>query len=101
MVPVGAEGMATSRPSTSRALKPPPSQLFDILPIHGVLEPGQKEQVEFSYYAYPGVKAAAVAACSVVDGPVYQVGVLKTCRCTMLWGQHPTSGVSLLLIMLH
>lgn len=67
----GAEGV--SRPSTTRAPKPAPSQLFDILPIHGILEPGQTEQVEFSFYAFPGVKATAQAACSVVDGPVYQV----------------------------
>jgi hypothetical protein len=75
----GAEGLGTSRTSTTKAAKPSPSQLFDILPIHGVLEPGQKEQMEFSFYAFPGVKATAQAACSVVDGPVYQVW------CGLLW----------------
>lgn len=69
----GSEGVGMSRLSTTKAPRPAPGQLFDILPIHGTLEPGQKEQVEFSFFAFPGVKATAQAVCSVVDGPVYQV----------------------------
>ncbi len=48
-------------------------QFFDILPLHGKLLPGQRDVVEFSFYAAPGAKASAIAACAVVDGPTYQV----------------------------
>lgn len=88
----GSEAVATQAKSTSRSTKLPPSQLFDILPIHGVIQPGQKEQVEFSFYAFPWVKANAVATCSVVNGPAYQVGHCSaaesaTARCYVLSGQ--------------
>jgi hypothetical protein len=69
----GDEVQGAPRPVSSKVAQPALSQLFDILPIQGVLPPGQTEQVEFSFYAYPGVKANAVAACQVVDGPIYQV----------------------------
>eukprot|EP00775_Hariotina_reticulata_P008964 gene8964-9139_t len=69
----GDEVQGAPRPVSSKAVQPALSQLFDILPIRGVLPPGHTEQVEFSFYAYPGVKANAVAACQVVDGPMYQV----------------------------
>lgn len=59
--------------AASKAAKPPPSQLFDILPIEGTLETGQTEQVDFSFYAYPGVKASATAVCAVANGPSYEV----------------------------
>jgi hydrocephalus-inducing protein len=55
-------------------MKPTTSQLFDILPIEGTVGAGQTEQVDFSFYAFPGVKAAATAACAVKNGPTYEVG---------------------------
>jgi hydrocephalus-inducing protein len=51
-----------------------PGALFDLLPIRGRLAPGESESVEVSFYGLPGVKATALAACRVVDGPEYQVG---------------------------
>lgn len=65
--------------STIKAHKPPTSQLFDILPIEGVLGAGQTEQVDFSFFAYPGVKATATAVCAVTNGPVYEVGTRENC----------------------
>lgn len=71
---VGLSNLATAAHSSiAKDPKPVASQLFDILPIQGLLQPGQMEQVEFTFYAYPGVKTTALAECSVVDGPVYQV----------------------------
>lgn len=64
-----ADSPGTSRPSAA----PQPRQLFDILPIRGCLAPGESEQVEVSFFAFPGVKAAATAVCHVQDGPDYQV----------------------------
>lgn len=57
--------------------KPPAAQLFDILPIKGVLRPGETETVNFSFFAYPGVKAAASALCLVEGGPNYTVSGME------------------------
>jgi hypothetical protein len=73
----GSEAQAadSAQQASFKAAKPPPSQLFDILPIEGTLGPGQTEQVDFSFYAFPGVKATATAACAVKNGPTYEVGM--------------------------
>jgi hypothetical protein len=68
-----AEGADSALQASTKAVKPPPSQLFDILPIEGALGPGQTEQVDFSFYAYPGVRATATAACAIANGPTYEV----------------------------
>ncbi len=67
-------GSAASNSSSSRfGPAPPPSQLFDILPIAGTVAPGQCERVEFAFFGFPGVKAAATAVCHVEDGPDYKM----------------------------
>lgn len=53
--------------------KPPPTQLFDVMPIRGVLRPGEAEVMTFSFFAYPGVKGSCTAICQVEGGPVYTV----------------------------
>ncbi|EFJ42226.1 hypothetical protein VOLCADRAFT_67248 [Volvox carteri f. nagariensis] len=53
--------------------KPPPTQLFDVMPIRGVLRPGEAETMTFSFFAYPGVKASCSAVCQVEGGPAYTV----------------------------
>ncbi len=72
------------------APKPPPVQLFDILPIKGVLRPGQSEVIMFSFFAYQGMKASAVAMCLVEGGPTYNVSKgLEKCVCAcwcLVWG---------------
>lgn len=70
-------------PSAKAASKPPAVQLFDILPIKGSLRPGESEVVNFSFFAYPGVKASAVAMCQVEGGPIYHVS------CTTLFTAPP------------
>lgn len=85
----GSEAQAadSTLQASSKATKPPPSQLFDILPIEGTLGPGQTEQVDFSFYAFPGVKATATAACAVKNGPTYEVGMAANYSraCCRIW----------------
>lgn len=50
----------------------PTSPLFDLVPIRGVLGPGESETLEVSFYGFPGCKVAATAVCHVTDGPDYQ-----------------------------
>ncbi|KAI5082267.1 hypothetical protein GOP47_0002010 [Adiantum capillus-veneris] len=49
------------------------SQLFDILPIRGYLEPGEEEKVEISFNAYPGYECHTRAICEVEGGPQYSI----------------------------
>ena len=64
------------KPGSGQAsAKPPAAQLFDILPIKGLLRPGEVETVNFSFFAFPGVKAAASALCLVEGGPSYTVSM--------------------------
>jgi len=41
----------------------PINEIFDILPLNGVLEPGMSETVEFVYYGVPDKKFTAKAIC--------------------------------------
>ena len=65
--------IASMNMKAARTPKPPTVQLFDVLPIKGVLRPGESELVTFAYFAFPGVKASAMAQCMVEGGPIYQV----------------------------
>ncbi|KAH7442763.1 hypothetical protein KP509_02G000200 [Ceratopteris richardii] len=47
--------------------------IFDILPICGCLQPGEKEKLEFTFYSYPGYQCQAKAICEVEGGPSYTV----------------------------
>lgn len=60
------ENVRTARAEVNR-------QLFDILPVHGRVDPGEKQVMEFTYFAYPGLKSTSVALCKVAYGPEYRV----------------------------
>ena len=62
--------------SGANARGAPMNSVFDILPIRGLLSPGQSEIVEFSYSAHLGPKASGVAVCQVEGGADYQVALL-------------------------
>ena len=47
--------------------------MFDILPVSGLLQPGESEVVEFTFYAGNGLTYEAKAVCSVEGGPNYEV----------------------------
>ncbi len=66
-------GPGTTLALQARQPKPPAIQLFDVLPIKGVLRPGESVVTTFSFFAYPGVKASVTAMCLVEGGPTYQV----------------------------
>ena len=48
-------------------------QVFDVLPLSGILPPGQTQQVQLTFYGHCGLAAHAVAVCRVEGGPFYQV----------------------------
>merc|ERR1712166_1185063 len=54
----------------------PINEVFDILPVSGRLEPGQQENVEFTYQAGNGILYNGIAVCSVDGGPDYEVPII-------------------------
>ncbi len=54
----------------------PINEVFDILPVSGVLSPGQTETVEFTYYSGHGLTYNGIAVCSVDGGPDYEVPII-------------------------
>jgi hypothetical protein len=61
--------------STATAKKPyvPINQVFDILPIRGLLKPNESERVEFVYYGHANRKFKSTVACEVEGGPEYEL----------------------------
>lgn len=54
----------------------PINEVFDILPVSGMLLPGQTETVEFTFYSGHGLLYNGVAVCSVDGGPDYEVPIV-------------------------
>jgi hydrocephalus-inducing protein len=54
----------------------PINEVFDILPVSGRLEPGQTENVEFTFQAGHGLLYNGIAVCSVDGGPDYEVPII-------------------------
>ena len=50
-------------------------QVFDILPTSGVVPAGEKCEVEFTFFAQQGTRAAATAVCEVTGGPTYEIPI--------------------------
>ncbi|XP_054031509.1 hydrocephalus-inducing protein homolog [Dryobates pubescens] len=48
-------------------------EVFDVLPLYGLLQPGQSQQVTFSFFGHPNVVASARALCRVQGGPSYEL----------------------------
>uniref|UniRef100_A0A672JE40 Uncharacterized protein n=1 Tax=Salarias fasciatus TaxID=181472 RepID=A0A672JE40_SALFA len=48
-------------------------QIFDILPMYGDLQPGERQQVTFSFYGHENISKDMVAQCRVDDGPTYEL----------------------------
>ncbi|KAJ8247378.1 hypothetical protein GJAV_G00245700 [Gymnothorax javanicus] len=63
----------------SRSTKDQPSvgveQVFDILPIHGVLLPGESQEVSFTFYGHAHISGQALALCQVEGGPTYEISL--------------------------
>lgn len=51
-------------------------QVFDVLPLYGVLRPYSSHQISFTFYGHCDIIAKAKALCEVEGGPTYEI-VLK------------------------
>lgn len=47
------------------------SQAFSILPATGILQPGEHQWLEVSFYAFRGIRTQLTATCNVEGGPQY------------------------------
>ncbi|XP_054435188.1 hydrocephalus-inducing protein homolog [Pteronotus mesoamericanus] len=52
------------------------SDVFDILPLYGELQPHSSHQVAFTFYGHCDIVAQAKALCEVEGGPIYEI-ILK------------------------
>ncbi|XP_015443273.1 hydrocephalus-inducing protein homolog isoform X1 [Pteropus alecto] len=48
-------------------------EVFDILPLYGVLQPHSSHQISFTFYGHCDVVAQAKALCEVEGGPTYEI----------------------------
>lgn len=48
-------------------------QVFDILPLYGVLRPYSSHQISFTFYGHCDIIARAKALCEVEGGPTYEI----------------------------
>ncbi|KAJ7406687.1 hypothetical protein WISP_132183 [Willisornis vidua] len=53
--------------------RPLPAQVFNVLPGSGVLQPGETQQVPFTFFGHGNIVAHVRALCSVEGGPTYEV----------------------------
>ncbi|XP_008833211.1 hydrocephalus-inducing protein homolog [Nannospalax galili] len=51
-------------------------EVFDILPLYGVLQPHSSHQISFTFYGHCNIIAQAKALCEVEGGPTYEI-ILK------------------------
>jgi len=61
--------------AVSSGVVAPAGQIFDILPIRSVLQPGESENIEFSMYGLPNGKFNGMAMCAVEGGPEYKFNI--------------------------
>ncbi|XP_065519836.1 hydrocephalus-inducing protein-like, partial [Lathamus discolor] len=50
-------------------------EVFDILPLHGELQPGQSQRVCFSFFGHANTVSQVTALCRVEGGPSYEVAL--------------------------
>ncbi|XP_076989079.1 hydrocephalus-inducing protein homolog isoform X4 [Tamandua tetradactyla] len=48
-------------------------EVFDILPLYGVLQPLSSHQISFTFYGHCNIIAQAKALCEVEEGPTYEI----------------------------
>ncbi|KAM6409238.1 hydrocephalus-inducing protein homolog [Rhynochetos jubatus] len=48
-------------------------EVFDILPLYGVLQPGESQRVTFTFFGHANIVAQVMALCSVEGGPTYEI----------------------------
>ncbi|KAM8982871.1 hydrocephalus-inducing protein homolog isoform 2-T2 [Ara ararauna] len=50
-------------------------EVFDILPLHGELQPGQSQRVAFTFFGHANTVTQVTALCRVEGGPSYKVAL--------------------------
>ncbi|KAF5907639.1 hydrocephalus-inducing protein, partial [Clarias magur] len=50
-------------------------EIFDIMPIYGVLQPGEIQQVTFSFFGHTDIHAQVQAVCMLEEGPTYKIAL--------------------------
>ncbi|KAK2848119.1 hypothetical protein Q7C36_009801 [Tachysurus vachellii] len=50
-------------------------KIFDIMPVYGVLQPGEMQQVTFSFVGHADISAQVLAVCVVEEGPTYEIAL--------------------------
>uniref|UniRef100_A0A8C3KHX2 HYDIN axonemal central pair apparatus protein n=1 Tax=Calidris pygmaea TaxID=425635 RepID=A0A8C3KHX2_9CHAR len=48
-------------------------QVFDILPLYGLLQPGESQRVTLTFFGHSNIVAHVMALCRVEGGPTYEV----------------------------
>ncbi|XP_048371298.1 hydrocephalus-inducing protein homolog [Sphaerodactylus townsendi] len=48
-------------------------EVFDILPLYGILQPGEAQQMTFTFYGHADIVACVKAVCEVEGGPTYEI----------------------------
>ncbi|XP_030334371.1 hydrocephalus-inducing protein homolog [Strigops habroptila] len=48
-------------------------EVFDVLPLYGELQPGESQQVMFTFFGYANIITRVTALCRVEGGPSYEV----------------------------
>ncbi|XP_069073573.1 hydrocephalus-inducing protein homolog [Pleurodeles waltl] len=48
-------------------------EVFDILPLYGMLQPGESQQLSFTFFGHGGISAQVKALCEVEGGPTYEI----------------------------
>ncbi|XP_062355739.1 hydrocephalus-inducing protein homolog [Cinclus cinclus] len=59
----------------------PVLQVFSILPQSGVLQPGERQKVSFSFFGHLNTIASVTALCHVEGGPTYEVELTGEASC--------------------
>ncbi|XP_016156610.1 PREDICTED: LOW QUALITY PROTEIN: hydrocephalus-inducing protein-like [Ficedula albicollis] len=78
-IPLGLGGfrLSTDVPCTPLEVE----KAFSILPQSGVLQPGERQRVSFTFSGHPDTVASAVALCHVQGGPTYEVELTGEASC--------------------
>ncbi|KAI4885088.1 hypothetical protein NFI96_023140 [Prochilodus magdalenae] len=50
-------------------------EVFDILPIYGLLQPGESQLMNFSFFGHADICAQVLALCEVEEGPTYEIAL--------------------------
>ncbi|XP_059684686.1 hydrocephalus-inducing protein homolog [Gavia stellata] len=50
-------------------------EVFDILPLYGVLQPGESQRVTFTFFGHTNIVASVTALCKVEGGPTYEIAL--------------------------